>query len=268
MIVPGDVNSTLAAALVAAKLGIPIAHLEAGLRSFDRSMPEEINRIVADEFSDLLLAHSDEALANLGREGIDTARVHLVGNTMIDSARRLREPLPLDARGRLDGARTGLVRARDPAQACARRRPAAGFRDGRAPDGSPNGRRSSFRCIHAHAPASTSVPIGARLTLLDPLGYLEFLSLEADAGAVLTDSGGVQEETSYLGVPCFTLRSSTERPVTVRLGTNTMLGLDPAAIRQVALPDAPVERPQIATWDGKAAERVATVVADFLDSHS
>jgi UDP-N-acetylglucosamine 2-epimerase (non-hydrolysing) len=267
VIVPGDVNSTLAAALVAAKLGIPIAHLEAGLRSFDRSMPEEINRIVADEFADLLLAHSDEALANLGREGIDAARVHLVGNTMIDTLvaceSRFRS-LHVAASMGLERGSYVLVTLHRPALV----------------DGPLLGSvmeellRLSERTpvvfpVHPRTRARLDgVAIGARLTLLNPLGYLEFLSLEADAGAVLTDSGGVQEETSYLGVPCFTLRTTTERPVTVRLGTNTMLGLDPAAIRRVALPDAPVERPQIATWDGKAADRVATVVADFLDSRS
>ena len=169
-------------------------------------MPEEINRIVADEFADLLLAHSDEALANLGREGIDAARVHLVGNTMIDTLVACESALPRAARG---ARRWGSSRARYVLVTL--HRPA--LVDGpllapswRSSYGSPNGRRSSSRSIRARAPASTSVPTGARLTLLDPLGYLEFLSLEADAGAVLTDSGGVQEETSYLGVPCFTLR--------------------------------------------------------------
>ena len=205
MIVPGDVNSTLAAALVAAKLGIPIAHLEAGLRSFDRSMPEEINRIVADEFADLLLAHSDEALANLGREGIDTARVHLVGNTMIDTLvaceSRFRSMHVAASMGLEPGSYV-LVTLHRPALVDG---PLLGSvmeellrLSERAPVVFPVHPRTRARL--------DGVPTGARLTLLNPLGYLEFLSLEADAGAVLTDSGGVQEETSYLGVPCFTLR--------------------------------------------------------------
>ena len=267
VIVPGDVNSTLAAALVAAKLGLPLAHLEAGLRSFDRLMPEEINRIVADEFADLLLAHSDEALVNLEREGIDAARVHLVGNTMIDTLvaceSRFRS-LHVAASMGLEVGSYVLVTLHRPALVDG---PLLGSvmeelsrLSERAPVVFP---------VHPRTRAHLGgTAIGERITLLSPLGYLDFLSLEADAGAVLTDSGGVQEETSYLGVPCFTLRSSTERPVTVRLGTNTMLGLDPETIRKVTLPSGPVERPQITTWDGKAAERVATVVADFLASRS
>jgi UDP-N-acetylglucosamine 2-epimerase (non-hydrolysing) len=263
-IVPGDVNSTLAASLVAVKLGIPTAHLEAGLRSFDRSMPEEINRIVADQFADILLAHSEEALVNLDREGIDAARVHLVGNTMIDTlvacqtrfrglhvaesvglAPREYVLVTLHRPSLVDGPLLRLVM--EELERLSEHTPVV------------------FP-VHPRTRAQLDgrVPTG-RLTLLDPLGYLEFLSLEADAGAVLTDSGGVQEETSYLGVPCFTLRDTTERPVTVRLGTNTLLGLDPAAIGRVAL--RPGSRPpEIPGWDGRAAERVADIVVQFLDA--
>ena len=263
VIVPGDVNSTLAASLVAVKLGIPTAHLEAGLRSFDRSMPEEINRIVADAFADVLLAHSDEALANLDREGIDPTRIHLVGNTMIDSL------VACETRFRALHAAESLglaprrVRARHLAPAGARRRPSARRGHGRAGDPLRACCPSSSRSTRERGPASTSAALEGRLTLLDPLGYLEFLSLEADAGAVLTDSGGVQEEASYLGVPCFTLRDTTERPVTVRLGTNTLLGLDPEAIGRVAIRPGGTP-PSIPGWDGRAAERVAATVEQFL----
>jgi UDP-N-acetylglucosamine 2-epimerase (non-hydrolysing) len=267
VIVPGDVNSTLAATLVAAKLCLPTAHLEAGLRSFDRSMPEEINRIVADEFADLLLAHSDEALENLAREGIDASRIHLVGNTMIDTL------LACEPRFRSMGVATSMGLERGKYVLVTLHRPA--LVDGlllssvmdelarlseRAPVVFP---------VHPRTRAQLKgATVGSQVTLLDPVGYLEFLSLQADAGAVLTDSGGVQEETSYLGVPCFTLRDSTERPVTVRLGTNTMLGLDPVAIRRVSLLPGPVEAPHIPAWDGRAAERVADVVAAYLEART
>ncbi len=264
VIVPGDVNSTLAASLVSVKLGIATAHLEAGLRSFDRSMPEEINRIVADQFAEILLAHSDEALVNLDHEGIDSARVHLVGNTMIDSLvaceTRFRGLHVAESLGLVPGEYV-LVTLHRPALV-----------DGpllsdvmdelellseRAPVVFP---------VHPRTRARLDERVlDGRLTLLDPLGYLEFLSLEADAGAVLTDSGGVQEETSYLGVPCFTLRDTTERPVTVRLGTNTLLGLDPKAIGRVSLRPGRTP-PSIPGWDGRAAERVAGTVAQFLDA--
>jgi len=257
------VNSTLAAALVAVKMEIPIAHLEAGLRSFDRTMPEEINRIVADQLADVLLAHSDEALENLAREGVDPGKVHLVGNTMIDSlvgfeeqfrGLRVAESLgltpgefvlvTLHRPALVDGPllepvmeELALLGTDAPVAFPVHPRTRAAL-DGRATDGN--------------------------VTLLDPLGYLEFLSLECEAGAVLTDSGGVQEETSYLGVPCFTLRDTTERPVTVRLGTNTVIGLDPAGIRRVSIATAPPKPVAIPGWDGHAAERAAIVVADFL----
>jgi UDP-N-acetylglucosamine 2-epimerase (non-hydrolysing) len=263
MLIPGDVNSTLAAALVGVKLGIPIGHVESGLRSFDRSMPEEINRIVADEFSDYLFVHSDEAIANLEAEGITAARIHSVGNTMIDSL-VLAEPKfrGLESAKR-HGLRPGdyllvtlhrpalvdgplLADAMDELAGVARELPV-------------------LFPVHprtrAMLPRETPAP---GLILTEPLGYLGFLSLEADAAAVLTDSGGVQEETTFLGVRCFTLRTNTERPVTVRLGTNTVLGLDPARIADI-LPALEVEPTRAAVavplWDGRAAERVADVIA-------
>jgi len=261
--VPGDVNSTLGAALVFAKLGIPYAHIESGLRSFDRSMPEEINRIVADEFAALLFAHSDEAIVNLDAEGIDPSRVHLVGNTMIDSL-VLFEPrfrsletaksLGLETRGYLLVTlhRPSLVDGEGLAVVLQHLETVAG----ELPVVFPMHPRTERRAEATRYP---------RLRFTPPLGYLEFLSLESEAAAVLTDSGGVQEETTYLGVPCFTLRSTTERPVTIRMGTNTLLGLDPE--RVASIPDllrepTSAERPPL--WDGNAAERIGDVVEEYL----
>lgn len=262
VVVPGDVNSTLAASLVAVKLGIPSAHVEAGLRSFDRSMPEEINRIVADQFADLLFIHSREALENLEREGIDQARVHFVGNTMIDSLVACEERfrgLQLAKSIGLSSGEYVLVTLHRPSLVDGPLLDAVMDELDRLAEGMP-----VVFPVHPRTRSRLDGRAGSeRLLLLDPLGYLEFLSLEADAGAVLTDSGGVQEETSYLGVPCYTLRDATERPVTVRLGTNTVLGLDPSAIASVSV-ERPARRSAIEGWDGHAAERAAVVVEEFL----
>jgi UDP-N-acetylglucosamine 2-epimerase (non-hydrolysing) len=262
-IVPGDVNSTLAAALTAAKLQIPVAHIEAGLRSFDRTMPEELNRILTDQLAAQLFIHSPEANDNLHAEGIPADRVHLVGNTMIDTL------VALEERFRAAGAAAGLgvepgdfvlVTLHRPAlvdgpllgetierlAALAQQMPVVFPVHPRT--------RSMMESIDAEHPG---------LLLCDPLGYLDFLSLLADAGAVLTDSGGIQEETTYLGIPCFTLRANTERPITITAGTNTLLGLDPSAIAQIpeALATRPANPPQPPPlWDGQAAERIAEIV--------
>jgi UDP-N-acetylglucosamine 2-epimerase (non-hydrolysing) len=261
VIVPGDVNSTLAATLVAAKLGIRLAHLEAGLRSFDRSMPEEINRIVADEFSDLLFIHSDEGVENLRAEGIPDERMHLVGNTMIDSLVAVEDrfrPLEVSRRAGLEPGAYLLVTLHRPALVDGELLHDAMGRLARVAETLPvlfpvHPRTRKMLGEDADVPG---------VELMDPVGYLEFLSLEADAAAVLTDSGGVQEETTFLGVPCFTLRDNTERPVTIRAGTNTLLGLDPSRIDEIvpALSDPkPAPEPPFG-WDGRAAERVADVV--------
>ncbi|MDQ5807961.1 MAG: UDP-N-acetylglucosamine 2-epimerase (non-hydrolyzing) [Actinomycetota bacterium] len=262
VIVPGDVNSTLAATLVAVKLGIPVAHLEAGLRSFDRTMPEEINRIVADEFAEHLLLHSDEAIDNLRAEGIPDERMHFVGNTMIDSLvaveSRWRD---LDVAGRNGLARGDylLVTLHRPALVDGPLLPVVLERLAEI------GREMPVLFpVHPRTrKMMEGLDVDPSIRVIDPVAYLEFLSLEADAGAVLTDSGGVQEETTYFDVPCFTLRDNTERPVTIRAGTNRLLGLDPEAIREVlpALREGvrgPGEPPPL--WDGKAAERVADVL--------
>jgi UDP-N-acetylglucosamine 2-epimerase (non-hydrolysing) len=266
VVLPGDVNSTLAAALVAVKLGLPIAHVESGLRSFDRSMPEEINRIVADEFAELLFVHCDDAVRNLRDEGISDARVHFVGNTMIDTLAALEPRMRA-----LDASRRFGVRAGDYVLTTLHR-PA--LVDGPLVEAA----MTRLEALAGEVPVIFPVHPRTRkmvadrrptagLHLTDPVGYLEFLSLEADAAAVLTDSGGVQEETTHLGVPCFTLRANTERPVTIRLGTNTLLGLDPARIADIpdllrGGRDAPLQRPPL--WDGHAAVRIADVLLDRL----
>jgi UDP-N-acetylglucosamine 2-epimerase (non-hydrolysing) len=266
VVVPGDVNSTLAGALAATKLQIPVAHLEAGLRSFDPAMPEEHNRRLTDHVSSLLLTHSPNAADNLAREGIDLATVELVGNTMIDSVfaqlERARAAEPWAAHGLTEGE-YGLVTLHRPALV-----------------DDPVLLRETIEQLAALA-ETTPVLFPAhprtieRLKTLDvdvgsvivtgPLGYLEFLGLESAARFVLTDSGGVQEETSALGVRCFTLRSTTERPITIELGTNTLLGLEPARIADIReLLDVPVAANPFPLWDGHAGERAADAIAAFL----
>jgi UDP-N-acetylglucosamine 2-epimerase (non-hydrolysing) len=262
IIVPGDVNSTLAATLVAVKMRVPIAHLESGLRSFDRNMPEEINRIVADEFADHLLLHSEEAIANLRAEGIPDERMAFVGNTMIDSL------VAVEPRFRAARAAEGFGLIPQDYVLVTLHRPALVDGDLLGPVLDRLGRMAAeipvLFPVHPRTRsrmADRALPPG--ITLIDPVGYLDFLSLQADARAVLTDSGGVQEETTYLGVPCFTLRDNTERPVTVRAGTNTLLGLDPARIDDI-LPSLARRKPRTAPpplWDGHAAERVADVLS-------
>jgi UDP-N-acetylglucosamine 2-epimerase (non-hydrolysing) len=264
VIVPGDVNSTLAAVLTAVKMGIPVAHIESGLRSFDLTMPEEVNRIVADRFSELLFLHSDEAVANLRAEGIADERMHLVGNTMIDTLVALEDRFRAAGTAARLGVEPGsyaLVTLHRPAlvdgpllaQTVAQLTALAGEMPVVFPVHPRT--RKMMESLDAEHPG---------LLLTEPLGYLDFLSLLADAGAVLTDSGGIQEETTYLGIPCFTLRDNTERPVTISTGTNTLLGLDPAAIATIpaslaAGGKAPTEPPPL--WDGHAAERIADIIA-------
>jgi UDP-N-acetylglucosamine 2-epimerase (non-hydrolysing) len=273
VVVAGDVNSTLAAALAASKLQIPVAHIEAGLRSFDETMPEEANRRLTDHLSHVLLVHSSHAVENLRREDIDPARVHLVGNTMIDSVLR-HLPRAIDRRpwSRLgvEPGRYALVTLHRPAlvddeRLLQRTVDALVELARRLPVVFPVHPRTEARLRSAGRDPERLVDDGIKLCA--PLGYHEFLALEAKASCVLTDSGGVQEETSALGVRCFTLRDSTERPITVELGTNTVLGVDPAVI--TAIPrlldeEGPASRAPIPLWDGQAGIRSARVIAHFL----
>jgi UDP-N-acetylglucosamine 2-epimerase (non-hydrolysing) len=267
VLVPGDVNSTLAASLVATKLNIPVGHVEAGLRSFDRTMPEEINRIVADAVADLLFVHSPEAVDNLLREGVARKRIHAVGNTMIDTLVAMRSRIEgLSAADAFGVPRGGYL-------VVTLHRPAlvdgplltdvmAALRDvaGQMPVIFPVHPRTRGAL---QALGAAGEP-GEGIQLVDPVGYMEFLSLVMDAAGVLTDSGGIQEETTFLGIPCLTLRDSTERPVTCTVGTNTLLGLDPARIAEV--PEL-IERTRHRAsgipegWDGEAAGRIVDVLA-------
>ena len=249
--------------------GIPVAHLEAGLRSGDWDMPEEINRVLTDRLSDILLTHSPEATTNLQSEGVDTSRVRYVGNTMIDSLRRYEGRARERAAWRPHGVEHGeyvLVTLHRPSNVDDPQRlseivgslaavgnsapvifPVHPRTRARLSDGDLLGRleSSGVRCI-------------------DPVGYLDFLSLQTGAGAIVTDSGGVQEEASALGVDCYTLRANTERPVTITHGTNELIGDKPAALRDVRLSGRPPTPCAIPLWDGHAADRAAdALIAEF-----
>jgi UDP-N-acetylglucosamine 2-epimerase (non-hydrolysing) len=266
VLVPGDVNSTLAAALVAAKLLIPIGHIEAGLRSFDRTMPEEVNRIVCDQLSDLLFTHSPEAAVNLAREGVADEKVHFVGNTMIDTLVAMRERIAATGAPAAHGLEPGsylVVTLHRPALV-----DGPLLADAVAQLASVAVQLPVVFPVHPRTRAridALGLDLGAGgLRLLEPVGYLEFLALVADSAGVLTDSGGIQEETTFLGVPCFTLRDNTERPVTVEVGTNTLLGLRPERIGEIPalLDQARTGQAGIPDgWDGHAAERIADVLA-------
>jgi UDP-N-acetylglucosamine 2-epimerase (non-hydrolysing) len=267
VVVPGDINSTLAGALAAVKLGIPVCHLEAGLRSFDWSMPEEHNRRLTDHLSSLLLTHSEDANRNLRDEGVPEALVEFVGNTMIDTlfanietarSRALWRDHGLEQRGYV------LVTLHRPALV--------------------DSPRLLGEAMEALASVASSLPVlfpvhprtRARLSdvdvgpadvrLVEPLAYTEFLSLQCGAAAVVTDSGGVQEETTALGIPCFTLRDNTERPVTITHGTNVLLGLDPSRLaeipQRIRRHRATVVPPM---WDGLAGGRAAVAIESMLD---
>lgn len=268
VVVVGDVNGTLACALVAAKLTIPVVHIEAGLRSFDRSMPEEINRMLTDAVSDLLFCTEPSAVENLGREGADPTKVHLVGNLMIDALlthKRHAEASTILTEFDLEPRHFSLTTLHRPSnvdEPVVFRRILEALeeigRDG--PVVFPAHPRTVARMrefgLHDWIERSPSF----RLTA--PLGYLEFLRLMIDATVVLTDSGGIQEETTALGVPCLTLRENTERPITVTAGTNRIVGTDPAAIlnayRAARTKSGSAGAPPL--WDGKAADRITPVL--------
>jgi UDP-N-acetylglucosamine 2-epimerase (non-hydrolysing) len=266
VVVVGDVNSTIACALVAVKLGVPVAHVEAGLRSFDRSMPEEINRILTDAISQWLFVTEPSGLANLAREGVPEDRVYLVGNVMIDTLLACRElarrsPI-LDELGLSSGSYAALTLHRpasvdDPLVLAGLLR-AVGRLQRELPIVFPVHPRTR-KALEAHELAAWT-----NLKLVEPLGYLDFMKLVSDARLVLTDSGGVQEETTVLGVPCLTLRTSTERPITIEQGTNRLVGLDPdrivtEALAALSAPAAPRRVPDL--WDGRAASRIVDILA-------
>ncbi len=279
VMVVGDVNSTVASALVAAKLGIPVDHVEAGLRSFDRSMPEEINRVLTDAVADQLFVTEDSGVQNLLREGIAPARIHLVGNVMIDALEacrprwqradvfdRLRVPaerpyalVTLHRPANVDDADT-LARIVDALHELSRR-------IGILWPVHPRTRHAlhGHRHLHWLESCRPGGPFPGGLVGLEPLGYLDCLAVMSRARMVLTDSGGIQEETTVLGVPCLTLRPNTERPVTVTHGTNRLIGADPDAILTAAYqamdqPPPAGRRPPL--WDGHASERIVELLAD------
>jgi UDP-N-acetylglucosamine 2-epimerase (non-hydrolysing) len=269
VLVPGDVNSTAAAALTASKLLVPIGHVEAGLRSFDRTMPEEINRIVADQLSQLLFIHSPEARDNLLAEGCPAEGIHDVGNTMIDSLVAMRERIDEAGAPEKHGLPQGgylVVTLHRPALVDGPLLADAMGQLAAVSEAVPVVFPVHPRTRAALEAMAIDVDLD-RLKLLEPVGYVEFLSLVAGSAGVLTDSGGIQEETTYLGLPCFTLRANTERPITVSMGTNTLLGLDPARIADVPelLEAAPAKESRIPPlWDGKASERIVDVLASTL----
>jgi UDP-N-acetylglucosamine 2-epimerase (non-hydrolysing) len=269
VVVVGDVNSTMAATVVASKLLIPVAHVEAGLRSFDRAMPEEINRIVTDRLADILLTPSRDGDENLLREGVAPERIHFVGNIMIDTLFR---HLPAATLERI----SDRVDVRPGAYAVMTlHRP------------SNVDTRQTFECIlSAVAAIASELPVvfpvhprtRARIQefglsdllkgvqVIGPLGYIDFLALTSHAKIVLTDSGGLQEESTALGIPCLTLRENTERPITVTHGTNTVVGTDPRRILEgygaATRGDVPKRQPEL--WDGRTAERISAVLQHFL----
>jgi UDP-N-acetylglucosamine 2-epimerase len=266
VVVYGDVNSTIACALVAAKLTIPVAHVEAGLRSFDDSMPEEINRRLTDHLSSTLLVTAPEGLTNLAREGIGPKGVHFVGNPMIDTL--------LAFRGRLEAGRAARLGLPTPYAVVTVHRPS-----------NVDDPVAAARIIRMLSGVTSVVPAvlplhprGRQalldqglgdldgLTITDPLGYVEFMSLVAGAAMVITDSGGVQEETTVLGIPCLTIRKNTERPITITHGTNRLI--EPEQVLQAAVEilsgswAPPSERPDL--WDGHAGARIADILVEDL----
>jgi UDP-N-acetylglucosamine 2-epimerase (non-hydrolysing) len=267
LLVYGDVNSTVAAALVSAKLGIRVGHLEAGLRSFDWGMPEEINRVVTDRLSDLLFTPSRDGDENLRREGIPTDRIHFVGNVMIDTVARLlpeaRRQADLD-KWQLSEREFTVVTLHRPSNVDDPRNLAA-LIDALAEIGR---RRPVIFPVHPRTRLRLEefglLPRGSGgLRLVEPVGYVEMLGLVDRSGLVITDSGGLQEETSYLGVPCLTARPNTERPVTISHGTNELVRTEREAIIGAAERRLGTVRNgcEIELWDGRAAERIALVLS-------
>jgi UDP-N-acetylglucosamine 2-epimerase (non-hydrolysing) len=268
VLVVGDVNSTVAASLAAAKLGIPVVHVEAGLRSFDRTMPEEINRIVTDALSDFLFVTEEDAIENLIHEGKRREQIHFVGNVMIDA---LKQFLPIAQKSKI-ADELGLASVKDqPYALLTLHRPS-----------NVDSAETLTALLAAIAEIASEIPVIFpvhprtqdrlraaesdslnRIRFVPPLGYLDFLCLMSRARLVLTDSGGIQEETTALGVPCLTLRENTERPVTVTEGTNELVGQDPAKIVQAAraILNGQTKKGRVPRyWDGHASERIIEIL--------
>jgi UDP-N-acetylglucosamine 2-epimerase (non-hydrolysing) len=264
VIVVGDVNSTLACALVCVKLGVKVAHVEAGLRSGDRTMPEEINRLLTDQIADLLFTPSEDAGQNLRFEGIPAERIRFVGNVMIDSLMKhlprakestVRQDLQLNQYGVLTLHRPSNV---DDPRTLRKILEAIETIGNRIPIVFPVHPRTQ-KMITDLVSAERVLLAANGLMFINPLGYLDFLSLYSGARLVLTDSGGIQEETSVLGIPCLTLRENTERPITVTMGTNTIVGTDPEKITAAAfaaLNETARQPVSIPLWDGHTADRI------------
>jgi len=270
VLVVGDVNSTIAAAIAAARAGVPLAHVEAGLRSFDRRMPEEINRIVTDALASYLFVTEESGVSNLLGEGLPEDRVFMVGNVMIDTLDALLPAIRerrMAAELGLEPGAYGVVTLHRPSNVDDSERLAdwvdvLGEIGHRLPLVFPAHPRTTARL----ASAGLTPRLAANgVRVVDPLPYVEFVSLVADAKLVLTDSGGIQEETTVLGIPCLTLRDNTERPVTVRAGTNRLIGAEPANLRRsidVLLALEPVGRPdRPPMWDGHTAERIVEILS-------
>jgi UDP-N-acetylglucosamine 2-epimerase (non-hydrolysing) len=292
VLVYGDVNSTVAAALVCSKLGVHVGHVEAGLRSRDRSMPEEINRLVTDQLSDLLFTPSADADENLVHEGIDSAKIHLVGNVMIDTLVRLlpRAELLYEKRTSADFfSPYALVTLHRPSNVDDL--PWLGELLATLADLSsrlniifpvhPRTRQrlddlaNGFGSMNRNSMNRNSLDRNNdRLRLVDPLPYLEFLGLQRHAALVITDSGGIQEETTFLGVPCLTVRENTERPITITSGTNQLVGRNLGRLREAAAAilandsgkDIARSNHNVPLWDGHASERIARVIVAHEDS--
>jgi UDP-N-acetylglucosamine 2-epimerase (non-hydrolysing) len=267
VLVYGDVNSTIAAALVCSKLLIRVGHVEAGLRSFDRTMPEEINRLVTDQIADFLFTPSEDGDINLLHEGVPQQRIHRVGNVMIDSLVRL---LPVARESKMKGLpdKYALVTLHRPANV----------------DDSHVLKRILQSLLEINKDLGVVFPVHPRtrqrivdfdidvrkLHLLEPVPYIEFLALQSGATVVITDSGGIQEETTYLKVPCITVRGNTERPITVTMGTNVLVGQDTEKLRTELsrILDGKAKSGAIPPlWDGHAGERIAGVLQNLLPNH-
>lgn len=270
VMVYGDINSTVAAALVAAKLHIPVAHVEAGLRSFDMTMPEEVNRRITDQLSELLFVTSPEAVDHLEAEGLGSHEIHFVGNPMIDTLLSSLDKLdPTRVRSEFSLPERYAVatlhrpsNVDSPEQVVELVKALHGVAD-RLPVFIPLHPRGRLNLIDAGIESHPDIH------LMEPLGYLEFIAMVRGSSLVLTDSGGVQEETTILGVPCLTMRPNTERPITITHGTNQLVRVD----QLVAMADAALaqrasdERKVPPLWDGHAGERIADVVVKWLDRH-